>query len=103
VTAESAAARARAAGVSHEEFTAAVAKFVAQRSGFETREIGPHFDYVSSGVLDSISVIDLFFFVEDTFGGRFQPDDFDVRKVNTAAKLYEHFFSTAAQRFQELS
>lgn len=81
--------------VSVEAFTATVADFVAERSGLAAAEIGPAYDYIAGGLLDSVSIINLVFFIEDTFGVRFQPEDFALDRINTAAHLYERYLEAS--------
>lgn len=74
-------------------FAAAVANFVGQRSGVAPALITPDYDYIARGLLDSLGTMDLFLFVEETFGVKFPIEDFDIAKANTAATFYSYYLS----------
>ncbi len=77
--------------VSFEKFTGAIAEFIARKSGLDAAQIHPDFDYFNSGILDSISTIELFFFIEEQFGQEFMPQEFNMAEMNTAKTLYQRF------------
>jgi 2-isopropylmalate synthase len=71
-----------------EEFALLVAEFVANRSGKRPAEIAPDFDYVSAGLLDSLGLAELFFYVEDTLDRKFQAEELRLERLSTAARFY---------------
>lgn len=66
-----------------------MARFVADRSGEPPERIHEDFDYLDAGLLDSVGVIDLLFFVQDTFAGDVALGDIAVDRLRTAARVYD--------------
>ena len=51
------------------------------------RTIGPDEELISSGLIDSFSLMDLALFVEDTFGVRIEDTELNAETFDTLAQL----------------
>jgi acyl carrier protein len=74
-----------------EQFSGPVLRFLSDRTAIPVSSIGPDFDFVTTGLLDSVSTIDLFFFIQDTFDRNFLAGDIKLPELNTPAKLYRRY------------
>jgi acyl carrier protein len=90
--------RERGDSISFEHFVGTVARFVAERTGVNANRIHPDFDFINAGLLDSISTIELFFFIRDEFDEGFLSGEIDVAEMNTPAKLYRRYLDTKSRR-----
>lgn len=75
--------------------TSAVARFIAARSGETTERIHEDFDYVGAGLVDSLGVVELLFFVQDTFAADVKLGDIAIDQLNTAARVYDLIVSVS--------
>jgi acyl carrier protein len=53
------------------------------------RRIGPEEALISSGLIDSFSLVDLALFVEDTFGVRIEDSELNAQTFDTLRQLAE--------------
>ena len=51
------------------------------------RSLGPDETLISSGLIDSFSLVDLSLFIEDTFGVRIQDTELNAETFDTLAQL----------------
>ena len=51
------------------------------------RSLGPNETLISSGLIDSFSLVDLSLFIEDTFGVRIQDTELNAETFDTLAQL----------------
>jgi acyl carrier protein len=80
--------------VSFEQFTGAVADFIARKADLDRAKIHPDYDFLEAGLLDSVSLIELFFFVEEKFGEELLPGEFQMAEMNTPANFYQRYVRT---------
>jgi len=74
--------------INQEQFVEAVAKFVAERTGVNAHGIQSDFDLINTGLLDSISLMELLFFIQITLIKNFQWRDRTCSESITPLKLY---------------
>jgi len=72
----------------YSEFRAVVAPFVSAKLATGHEEIHDDDEFLSRGEIDSVSVIELFFFIEDTWGRGLMPTSFDPANIGSLNKLY---------------
>jgi acyl carrier protein len=75
--------------VDRSDVIGAIAQFVASRSGEPCDLIHEQFDFVSAGLMDSLSLIELLFFVQDTFAGGIRLGDISLDQLRTPARVYD--------------
>jgi acyl carrier protein len=78
-----------------EEFFQQVSVFLAERARVQPEQISPDTDFIANGWVDSVLLIDLFFFVEDLVGCRVSTEGLTPDSFSTARKIFERFVVTA--------
>jgi acyl carrier protein len=70
------------------ETSSVLAKHIAEKILKQPgRAIGPDEPIISSGLIDSFSLVDLALFVEDTFGARIEDSELNASTFDTLAQL----------------
>lgn len=73
-----------------EEAAAKLRTFVVQRYlPRRTRELTDDEPLISSGIVDSMGLVDLTLFIEEEFGVFLGPDEFGVGRANTLAQMLD--------------
>ncbi|MCE9645717.1 MAG: acyl carrier protein [Chloroflexi bacterium] len=71
-----------------EEITSVLAKFIAEKILKQAKKvIGPDEALISSGLVDSFSLMDLALFVEDTFGVRIEDTELNAQTFDNLSQL----------------
>jgi len=80
-----------ASTVSFDSFLATIAKFLEDKTAVNAGRIGPDYDFVAAGLLDSVATIELLFFIQDTFNQNFLTGNIAIAELNTPARLYRRY------------
>lgn len=60
--------------------------------GVEMHEVGDHFDLISSGLLDSVSFVELLMQVEQALGQQIELAELDFSQLSTVAGLADQLY-----------
>lgn len=70
------------------EFRKVIAEFIADKLHLDAAEVGDDENFLGSGDIDSVGMIELFFLIEDTWGRDLMPLGFDPERVGSIAGLH---------------
>lgn len=75
--------------IEEEDFFARVREFMSSRIGDRAAPLTEDTELVESGILDSLLVLEFFFFLEELRGSAIDPDNFSVRSISTMRRAYQ--------------
>lgn len=75
--------------ITEEEFIEAARQFLRQRLGGRADHVDGDTELVDSGLLDSLMVLEFFFFLEDLRGDAIPPDASSVKAIGTLRTAYQ--------------
>jgi acyl carrier protein len=75
--------------ISEEKFLASAKEFLGERLGDRAASVDVDTELVRSGLLDSLLVLEFFFFLEGLTGTELDPEDATVESLSTLRNAYQ--------------
>lgn len=77
-------------------YARAIRGFLAESTGLSPGCLTDHMDLLETGVLDSLSLLELYAFLEELTGSRLRPENVNFDSVRTIRSIYRTFVATQA-------